>query len=92
MEDNKIIITINGIDKVGIVAAFANELAKHNINIEDIRQTIMQDYFTMIVMADFSNASCSFAEFKEHLDALGESTGMEVWVQKKKIFDKMHTI
>lgn len=92
MEDNKIIITINGIDKVGIVAAFANELAKYEINIEDIRQTIMQDYFTMIVMADFSKAKCTFSEFKTGLMKLAEETGMEVWVQKKKIFDKMHNI
>ncbi|OGH98137.1 MAG: hypothetical protein A2287_01155 [Candidatus Melainabacteria bacterium RIFOXYA12_FULL_32_12] len=92
MEDSKIIITIIGIDKVGIVAAFTNTLAKYQVNIEDIRQTIMQDHFTMIMMADFSKATSSFKEFKDALLDLGKETGMEVWVQRKKIFDNMHHI
>ncbi len=92
MEEFKIIITVVGADKVGIVAAFADALAKGNVNIEDIRQTIMQGHFTMIMLADFSKASCSFQEFKDNLLKLGETLGMEVWVQRKKIFDKMHFI
>jgi ACT domain-containing protein len=92
MEESRIIITIIGVDKVGIVAAFATALAKYQVNIEDIRQTIMQGHFTMIMMADFSKANCSFQEFKDNLTGLAEETGMEVWVQRKKIFDKMHHI
>ena len=92
MEDSKIIITVIGLDKVGIVAAFANVLAKHQVNIEDIRQTIMQDCFTMILMADFSKCNCSFFEFKDVLVKEGAKLDMEVWVQRKAIFDKMHTI
>lgn len=92
MEESKLIITITGIDKVGIVAGFADILAKHQVNIEDIRQTIMQDYFVMIVMADFANANCSFQEFKQSIMKLAEEMDMEVWVQRKKLFDKMHTI
>jgi len=92
MEESKLVITITGIDKVGIVARFANVLAQHQVNIEDIRQTIMQDYFVMIVMADFNKANCSFHEFKQHLLELGKEMDMEIWVQRKKLFDKMHTI
>ena len=92
MEDSRIIITITGEDKVGIVAAFANILATFNVNIEDIRQTIMQDQFTMIMMANFSKANCSFQKFKDALTKLGQDMDMEVWVQRKKIFDKMHNI
>ena len=92
MEDSRIIITIIGIDKVGIVAAFANALAEHQVNIEDIRQTIMQGHFTMIMMADFSKAATTFKEFKDALIQLGQETEMEVWVQRKKIFDNMHHI
>jgi len=92
MEDTRIIITIIGLDKVGIVAAFTGALAKYNVNIEDIRQTIMQGHFTMIMMADFSKTTCSFQEFKDALINLGDETGMEVWVQRKKIFDRMHHI
>lgn len=92
MKDSKIIVTVTGIDKVGIVAAFANVLASHQANIEDIKQTIMQDYFVMIMMADLSKSNYTFHEFKENLQELGKQMDMEVWVQKKKIFDKMHTI
>lgn len=92
MNNSKIIITIIGIDKVGIVAAFSNVLASHNVNIEDLRQTVMQDCFTMIMMADFSNATSSFKEFKDSLTELGQKIGMEVWVQRKDIFDNMHHI
>ena len=92
MEDQRVIITITGIDKVGIVAAFANALAKYNVNIEDIRQSIIQDNFVMIMMADYSKAVCSFQEFKQGLLKLGEEMDMEIWVQRKKIVDKMHSI
>lgn len=92
MDDSKIIITVIGIDKVGIVAAFANALAGYQVNIEDIRQTIMQGHFTMIMMADISRATTTFKEFKDALVQLGKETGMEVWVQRKKIFDTMHHI
>ncbi|MFH0702903.1 MAG: ACT domain-containing protein [bacterium] len=92
MEESKIIITIIGIDKVGIVASFANVLSKYHVNIEDIRQTIMQDYFAMIMMADISKSTSSFQELKENLSNAGAKMDMEVWVQRKKIFDKMHSI
>ncbi|EKE03002.1 MAG: ACT protein [uncultured bacterium] len=92
MDDSKIIITIIGVDKVGIVATFANALAQYQVNIEDISQTIMQDHFTMIMMADFSKATSTFKEFKDALSDLGKETGMEVWVQRKKIFDNMHHV
>lgn len=92
MEEQKIIVTLSGCDKVGIVAELTAALAKYNVNIEDIKQTIMQDYFVMFLLADISKSKYSFNEIKEGLLELGEKLGMELWVQKKQIFDKMHTI
>lgn len=92
MEDQKIIVTLSGCDKVGIVAELTAALAKYNVNIEDIKQTIMQDYFVMFLLGDISKSKYSFKEIKEGLLELGEKLGMELWVQKKQIFDKMHTI
>ena len=92
MEDQKIIITVTGQDKVGIVAAFASIIAEYQVNIEDIRQSIMQGHFVMIMMADFSKSKTSFQEFKQSLLNLGKEMSMEVWVQRKQIIDKMHTI
>ncbi len=92
MKESKVIITVSGLDKVGIVAKFANVLADCSVNIEDIKQTIMQDHFVMFVMGDLAQSNCSFQEVKDKLVKAGEELQMEVWVQRKAIFDKMHTI
>lgn len=92
MNDNKIIITISGADKVGIVAKITTVLAKYSVNIEDIKQTIMQGHFVMFMLGDISGSKHSFKEIKEVLLATCEKLQMECWVQRKGIFDKMHTI
>ncbi len=91
-ENNQIIITVAGKDKTGIVANVSNALSNHKVNIEDIKQTIMQDNFVMIMLCDIEKMEVSFKDFKDNLQTLGEELGMEIWVQKKDIFDKMHTI
>ena len=90
--ENKIIITVYGADRIGIVAKVANVLSQYNVNIEDIKQTIMQDYFVMLLLGDISKAEKSFKEIKEAIQKAGEELHMEIWVQKKQIFDKMHNI
>ena len=92
MDNSTIIITVSGRDKIGIVSKFAQTLEKYQVNIEDIKQTIMQDYFVMFLLGDLKNSDYSFKEIKDALDAVGEKLKMEIWVQKKDIFDKMHTI
>lgn len=92
MKEEKIIVTLLGADKVGIVAELTAALAKFNVNIEDIKQTIMQEYFVMFLLGNISNSEFSFKEIKEGLLEVGTKLGMEIWVQKKEIFDKMHTI
>ncbi len=92
MSKDKILITISGLDKVGIVAGISQSLAKLGVNIEDIKQTIMQDHFVMMMLCDISKSQNSFKTIKEELIKSGEELGMEVWVQRKEIFDKMHTI
>lgn len=92
MKEPKIIITVSGEDKVGIVAQFSRVLADCNVNIEDIKQTIMQNHFVMFLMGDIANSNLSFQEIKDKLSQTGEELGMEVWVQRKAIFDKMHNI
>ena len=92
MKEEKIIVTLVGSDKVGIVAELTAALAKYNVNIEDIRQTIMQGCFMMILLGDISTSKYTFKEIKEALNEVGKKLGMEIWIQKKQIFDKMHTI
>ena len=62
MDENKIIVTISGKDGIGIVAEIASVLAKYDVNIEDIRQTIMQGCFMMFLLADISKSKYSFKE------------------------------
>jgi len=90
--NEKIVITIVGADKVGIVAAVTTKLAQLEINIEDIRQTIMQGCFSMMMLCDISNSKKSFKEAKEEITKAASDFGMETWIQRKEIFDKMHTV
>lgn len=92
MSDKQIIVTVSGVDKVGIVAKVSTALAMLEVNIEDIKQTIMQGHFVMFMLGNISASKFSFQEIKENLTQIGEELGMEVWVQKKEIFDKMHNI
>ena len=84
--EDKIIVTISGKDGVGIVAEIASVLAKYEVNIEDIRQTIMQGCFMMFLLGDISKSKYSFKEIKEAVTASGQKLGMEIWMQKKEIF------
>ena len=92
MSDGKIIVTISGKDKIGIVAQVTAILAKYSVNIEDIKQTIMQEHFVMFLLGNISQSTYSFKEIKQALIEKGSNLNMEIWVQKKEIFDKMHTI
>ena len=92
MDDFKIIITVSGSDKVGIVAGIASVLAKHKVNIEYIKHTLMQGHFVMFMLCDIQNSELSFKELKNVLIEEGNKLEVEVWVQKKGIFEKMHTV
>lgn len=92
MEENKIIITVSGTDKVGIVASIAGVLAKYKVNIEDIKQTLMQGHFVMFMLCDIQKADINFKELKNILTEEGNRLEVEIWIQKKGIFEKMHTV
>ena len=89
---DKIFVTVFGADRIGIVAEITAELAKCETNIEDIKQTLMQGHFVMFMLCDIEKSSYSFKEIKESIMNIGAKLGMEVWVQKKEIFDNMHKI
>ena len=89
---SKIIITIVGQDRVGIVAKTCNYLADHNMNILDITQTILQEYFNMMMIVDYSNAGKEFGEIVDDLDKLGEEIGVRIRCQREEIFTNMHRI
>ena len=88
----KAFLTVIGKDKVGIVAAISDELFKLNVNIIDITQTLMDEFFTMVVMVDLEKSPKSFEEIKQDLQKRGESIGVETRIQREEIFNKMHRI
>lgn len=86
------IITVVGKDKVGIVAGISTELLHLNINILDVTQTIMEEFFTMIMLVDLSKANVSFDKIKEALLSKGKELGVDVKIQREEIFNSMHTL
>ena len=89
---SKIIITIVGQDRVGIVAKTCNYLADHNMNILDITQTFLQEYFNMMMIVDVANLKKDFKEVCDEMDALGKEIGVTIHCQREEIFTSMHRI
>jgi ACT domain-containing protein len=88
----KVIVTVVGKDKVGIIAKVCSFLAEQNINILDISQTIVGGYFNMMMVTDISSSQKSFLEVMDEISALGKEIGVLISMQKEEIFDSMHRI
>ena len=86
------IITVIGKDQVGIIAMVSQLLAEHNVNILDITQTILQDYFTMIMLVDTEAASVPFATLAVKLEEAGKTRELCIQIQREDIFNAMHRI
>ena len=89
---NRTIITVVGKDTVGIIATVCTYLAEHNINILDISQTIVQEFFNMMMIVDISKYEGKFDEMAEQLRLIGDEKGVQVKCQREDILDKMHRI
>lgn len=88
----KTIITVVGKDTVGIIAKVCTYLAENNINILDISQTIVNEYFNMMMITDMNHASKPLGDISDELDELGKSIGVVIKCQRAEIFDSMHRI
>ena len=87
---DRTIITVVGKDTVGIIAKVCTYLADCNINILDISQTIVQEFFNMMMIVDISKCTKPFDVISSELAELGSNTGVQVKCQREEIFDKMH--
>ncbi|MBP2171951.1 ACT domain-containing protein [Methanococcus voltae] len=87
-----VVITVIGLDKPGIVAGITKIIADSNSNIVDIKQTIMQDLFTMIMMIDIENSNKQLPELKEELEKLGAEINVKITIQHENIFKYMHRL
>lgn len=88
----KAILTVIGRDRSGIIARTSTLLYKHEANIEDLTQTILSGYFTMVMLLDLSAMTASFEELQAQLNDLGAEMGVEIRMQRREIFDAMHRL
>ena len=92
MMQTQAIVTVLGRDKPGIIARVSACLFAENINILDITQTILSGYFTMVMMVDLSNMTCTYDAILDQVNALAEEMGLEIRMQRSEIFDAMHRL
>ena len=88
----KAILTVVGLDRVGIIGEICTMLAGMQINIVDISQTVMHDYFTMIMLVDTALSPKTFDEIGDVLQAKEAETGLTIRIQREDIFHAMHRI
>ena len=88
----KAIITVIGRDQVGIMHAVSGVLKDLSVNIEDVTQTIMQEYFTMLMLVRIDEEKTGFRQLQEKLEDLAKAMHLSIQIQKEEIFDVMHKI
>jgi ACT domain-containing protein len=89
---SRAIVTVLGQDRVGIVAGVSRVLAENNVNIDDISQTIMQDFFTMIMLVTIDENEISIGDLQNKLSAVGDELGLKITVRHEDIFRFMHRV
>jgi len=88
----KAIVSVVGKDQMGIIASVCSTLHEQNINVLDISQTILQEYFVMIMLTDVSACSLPFSDLSTLLCESGKLKGLDIRIQREDIFNAMHRI
>jgi ACT domain-containing protein len=91
-QSGRAIITIIGSDRVGIIAGISGVLAEANVNILDISQSVIREFFTMIMMVDLAGSAVSFHVLSERLERKGQELSVRVEIQREEIFKAMHRV
>ena len=86
------IVTVIGHDRVGIIARVSTLLAEFGVNVLDISQTVMNAYFTMVMLVDLQGCTEDFSKLRDALVALGEQMALSVRIQHEEIFNAMHAV
>lgn len=86
------IVTVTGKDKVGIIASISIAMAKASINIVDVNQKIMEDYFVMTMACDIAKATINMEQIQKKLDKIAKDMSLNITFQHEKIFKMMHRI
>ena len=88
----KAVVTVTGKDKVGIIATASTECAKYGANIVDISQTVLDEYFAMIMLVEIGSLNVKFADFADELEEIGKARGLVISTMHEDIFNTMHHI
>ena len=88
----KAVLTVLGHDKIGIIYHVTKVLAENKVNVLDISQTILQNFFTMVMIVDLAACPLKFEELQERLNGVGEEMELSIRIQHQDIFDSMHRI
>lgn len=88
----KAVITVTGKDTVGIIAKISAECAEKGANIVEITQSVLSEYFAMIMIADIDGLNVSFSDFVDSLDVIGKSAGLVINTMHEDIFNSMHHV
>ena len=88
----KAVITVTGKDCVGIIAEVSAVCSKCNANIVEITQSVLSEYFAMIMLADITNLNIPFADFSDSLSAVGKNNCLDIRAMHEDIFNTMHHI
>jgi ACT domain-containing protein len=86
------IVTVTGKDKTGIIAGVSACLHEYGVNILDISQTVLQEYFAMIMLVDLAGCTASFSQLSDGLGEAAKNLHMDIRVMREEIFDAMHRI
>ena len=86
------VVTVVGKDRVGIIAEVCTDLAAFQVNVLDIRQTVMQGYFTMMMVVDVSGSKLPVVELAQKLEEKGKAMGLSIRLQREEIFQAMHRV
>ena len=88
----KAIVTVIGKDRVGIIADVSRILAERGVNVLDISQTVLQEYFTMVMLVDTAACTASIGEMADILEQAGREQNLSIRIQREDIFNAMHRI
>ncbi len=92
MPKDLVFITVIGKDQKGIIARISNAVYKHNINIEDLNQKVMEGYFVMTMLADMADSKTSIGDIKKEFAEIEKQMDLKIQVQHENIFRAMHRV
>ncbi len=88
----RVVITVLGANRPGILAGITRVVADSHVNIEDVSQKIMQDLFALMMVTDFSEANCSFEEFQARMQTTADTMKVKIFTQHEDVFKFMHRL